>query len=475
MTVYEIIKTLKKTPSTNAKREILREHADNHLFRKVLTHTFDPRITYGIKKIPNYDYVAYDLTLDEAIDELQQLISRERTGNDAILFLQGILETVSEEDAEVIKWIIAKDFKAGFGVSLVNDEMGDFKIYEVPYMGATGYSEKRVMDIMKKGRAFSEVKMDGRYLNCVVTNSTNVFMESRGGKPNPLMGCLEEEAKTLAAHMAHTDVVFNGELMFKGEPDRYIANGIISSFVSIAQKEYDGVDISKERVRFEKRHGLTIEEAKTRINFVVWDYLPYDKYLEKRWDETREIRLAKLKQAVMETGTFEIIEYRVVNSVADAIAHFQEMLARGEEGTILKEWTGIWEDKKPNYQVKMKLEISTDLRIVGFNYGTPGTKNENVISSINVESMCGVLSASPGGISESDMKYITENMDMLLGKIVEVKSSGTSRDSEGNWSLLHPVFNRLRLDKNTGDDLNYILNEIEAPAKGLKSEITSNS
>jgi hypothetical protein len=114
----------------------------------------------------------------------------------------------------------------------------------------------------------------------------------------------------------------------------------------------------------------------------------------------------------------------------------------------------------------MKIEIDTDLIIVGFNYGTPGTKNEHVISSLNVESTCGILKTSPGGISESDMKYITENMDELLGKIVEVKSCGISQDSEGNYSLLHPVFKTLRLDKNSGDDLDKI-KEIDSAAKGL--------
>lgn len=464
-TPYEIIELLRATSSLNDKRTILGTNKENKLFQRVLTYALDPRITFGIKKIPNYDYIAYDLTLDEAITELDKLVNREYTGKKATLFLQGILETVEDEVAEVIKWIIAKDFKAGFGVSLINDEMAPFSVYEVPYMGATSYSPKRVKDIMKKGDAFSEVKMDGRYLNCVVREG-DVFMESRGGKPNPLMGCLEDEARTLAHHMGYLEVVFNGELMLKGEKDRYKANGIISSFVSMSQKLYDGSDISKEIAKFEKQYGMSLNEVKERITLVCWDYIPYENYLEKTWTRPRFERLSHLVLALEETKTFEIVEYEVVQTEAHAIEHFQKMLARGEEGTILKAWDGIWEDKKPTYQCKMKVEMNVDLRITGFNYGTPGTKNEHVISSLNVESTCGKLTTSPGGIKEDMMKYITENMDSLLGSIVEVKSCGISQNSEGEYALLHPAFIKLRDDKDTGDDLTSIL-EIDAMAKGL--------
>ena len=53
------------------------------------------------------------------------------------------------------------------------------------------------------------------------------------------------------------------------------------------------------------------------------------------------------------------------------------------------------------------------VKIIGFNYGTSGTKNENVISSLTVKSSCGNVITRPGGISESDMDYITSNQDKL--------------------------------------------------------------
>jgi DNA ligase-1 len=151
--------------------------------------------------------------------------------------------------------------------------------------------------------------------------------------------------------------------------------------------------------------------------------------------------------------------------------HFQEVLATEvdgvpQEGTILKSETGDWKDGKPTWQIKMKLEMDVDLVIVGFNYGTKGTKNENVISSLNCETSDGLLKTRPQGIKEDMMKFITENQDNLMGKVVQVKCNGLSHDKDGNYSLLYPAFMMVREDKNTCDSLESI-KEIENMVKSL--------
>jgi DNA ligase-1 len=137
-----------------------------------------------------------------------------------------------------------------------------------------------------------------------------------------------------------------------------------------------------------------------------------------------------------------------------------------QEGTILKSEMGEWKDGKPTWQIKMKLEMDIDLVIVGFNYGTKGTKTENVISSLSCESSDGLLKTRPQGIKEEMMQYITENQDTLLGKIVQVKCNGLSNDKDGNYSLLYPAFMMVRDDKDTCDSLEGIKN-IENMVKSL--------
>ncbi len=110
--------------------------------------------------------------------------------------------------------------------------------------------------------------------------------------------------------------------------------------------------------------------------------------------------------------------------------------------------------------------MDVDLRITGFNMGTKGTKNEFVVSSFNVESSDGLVKTRPQGLKEDMMKFITENQENLLGKVIQVKCNGLSNDRDGNYSLLYPSFVAIRDDKDTCDSLESI-REIEDMVKLL--------
>jgi ATP-dependent DNA ligase len=148
------------------------------------------------------------------------------------------------------------------------------------------------------------------------------------------------------------------------------------------------------------------------------------------------------------------------------MSHFQEVLEAGEEGTILKASKGTWKDGKPVWQIKMKLEMDVDLRIIGFKYGGKGTKNEFVISSLICESSDGLVVTDPSGMKEAEMAKVTANQDSLLGTVVQVRCCGLSQDKHGNHALLHPSVVEFRDDKDTCDSLDSI-REIENMVKTL--------
>jgi hypothetical protein len=66
------------------------------------------------------------------------------------------------------------------------------------------------------------------------------------------------------------------------------------------------------------------------------------------------------------------------------------------------------------------------------------------------------------------MKYITDNQDLLKGKIVDVECAGVSINKAGEYSLLHPRIGKLKFrdDKTIADSLEEIL-ENEKMCKGL--------
>lgn len=460
--IKKIFDEISSEPGSNKKMEILSSYKDNELLKRVLYLANSPRIKFYIKQIPEYtpDNSSPE-KLKWGLDGLKLLSSRKFTGHEATKWLQVILSGLSKDDAYIIERIIDKDCRIGMADNNINKVFKKL-IEQTPYMGAKAFEENLARKIFENRRqGYSQIKMDGRYCNAIIRNGV-VDLESRQGEATILEG-----ATFLEELKQWQDCVLNGELTIDGIPDRAIANGIVTSLISIGKKKIDGEDIKKELEKFEKKNKMSFEEALKLVKFTVWDKITVEEYENAYSDRTYDYRfgeLAGILLGVHKPKMIALIEHKLVSSYEEAMEHFLSALSRGLEGTILKACSTKWEDGKHNNQIKMKLEMDVDLKIVGFNYGTG--KNEKVISSLNAESSDGRVFTRPTGIDEETMKFITDNQDKLLGTIVEVKSCGLTKDSEGNYALLHPVFKKLRDDKNTCDSFDSI-QKIEAMAKGL--------
>jgi hypothetical protein len=457
MTVKDIFDEISNESSTLKKTEIVTKYKDNELFKRVLYMANSKRVKFYIKQIPEYTpnlcgRSNWDIQLPYALDLLSSLSTRELTGHAGIERLKMILEGVQPYDAYIIERVIEKDCKIGFGTRMINKVFPDL-IEKTGYQGCKPYTKEGILKLLAKGPCFSDEKMDGRYMNAVIQGG-ELDPESRQGEPTILednsFNILFEELRTLP------DCVLNGELTMVGFP-RYISNGIISSLISISEKRAEGKDVTKELEKFDKKH-LPFNEALRRVRYTAWDMLTLDEYFTRKCNRSYKVRRAQLVETLKTTDTkayqtISVVETRIVNTLADVMEHFNEVVSRDGEGTVVKSMDGVWVDSKPSYQIKVKKEITLDLRIISFNYGTKGTKNENVISSINVESEGGLLKTTPGGMDEDMMEYVTENQDKLIRTILEIKCSGLSQDSNGNYSTLHPRFGKLRDDKTVANTL----------------------
>lgn len=462
MTIKQIFDEIAAEGGTNAKMDILSKYKDNEILKRVLYLANSKRIKFYIKQIPTYKSLGGPvcISLEFALTSLEPLSNRGITGYAAKEHLVDILEACSDDDAYIIERIIEKDCKIGMGTTNMNKIFPDL-IEKTPYMGAKSFDPKLIKKIFEKdGIAFSQVKMDGRYANAIIRGG-EVELESRQGEPTILI----PQPKFVSELSKLDDCVLNGELTIPGI-SRYESNGIIASLISISKKTIDGKDVTKEIAEFEEEH-MGYFDALNSIVYTAWDVIKIDEYFEAKSSMAYNFRFQILKEIIEGSNStnVKLIECKTVRSYEEAMAHFQEMLNRGEEGTILKAYMGAWKDGKPNWQIKCKLEMDIDLKIIGFNYGSG--KNTNVISSVNAESSDSKVFTRPTGIDEKKMKFITENQEKLMGSIIEVKCSGLSHDSEGNYALLHPVFKGFRDDKDTCDTLDSI-KDIEAMAKGLK-------
>jgi len=462
MTIKQIFDQIRSESGTNRKMEILGMYKTDEILRAVLYNTYSNRVKYHIKQIPVYkrDDSQPTMEMQDALILLKSISDRKVTGNAAIEWLVSILEAVSPDDAHVIERIIEKDAKIGMAKTNINKIFPDL-IETTPYQGAQSFSEKKARDILSEGPAWSQVKMDGRYCNAIIQEGS-VYLESRSGEPTVILGAaiIEELSKW-------DDGVLNGELTIDGV-DRNTSNGIINSIISISKKIQDGEDPDSDMENIKDRHGMSYEEALGLIRFTLWDRIEIDEYFNGESKTPYMDRFSQLKNRIglHNCTMISLVETQLVLTYEEAMNHFISVLGRGLEGTILKSTTAPWKDGKPKWQIKMKLEIDLDMEIIGFNYGTPGTKNEHVISSLTVQSSCGKVVTRPGGIDESTMTWITQNQSNLMGSIVTMKCCGLSHDNEGNYSTLHPVFKSIRDDKHEADSLEKIF-EIENAAKTL--------
>lgn len=464
MTIKAIFDEINSVSGDKDKMAILAKYRDNELLKRVLYLCKSKRVKYYIKQIPEYTNSGKaTLSLETALGELNLISDRQYTGSEAINHLIGILTDLSLDDAFIVERIIDKDPKIGMGTTFINkvykvDKKDPDLIEDTPYMGAISFDEKKARAIFgtatKPKVGLSQIKMDGRYCNAIIRNG-EVELESRAGEPTILKGALflEELAR-------FDNCVLNGELTMDGV-SRYESNGVIASLIDILGKrsERTQTENAKKLSAFENKHGA-IEEWLTKIRFTVWDTITVEEYFNKESKTPYYQRLKNVRDMVSKAKATMVreIESKEVKSYGEAMNHFQEVLATEvdgvpQEGTILKASDGEWKDGKPTWQIKMKLEMDVDLRITGFNLGTKGTKNENVVSSLNAESACGLLKTRPQGIKEDMMVYITENQDKLVGKIIQVKCNGLSHDKDGNHSLMYPSFVAIRDDKNTCDNL----------------------
>jgi len=444
MTIKEIFDEIANESGTNEKMNILSKYKENELLKRVLYMANSKRVKFYIKQIPEYskDLLPFPNDLQWGLDSLELLSERTLTGHDGINHLKDILERVDSDDAYIIERVIEKDCKIGMGTRNINKVFKDL-IEKTGYMGCKPYSKELITKLLSKGPAYSQEKMDGRFINIIIQGD-EITNESRQGEPTIL-----DHPLFMSELVGIKNCVLNGELTMEGI-ERYESNGIVSSLITIATKQADGKDASKDIAKLEKKH-LPYREALDLIRVTAWDILTIDEYYTRKCTRPYDERLAELNETLQGFKTLSVVETREVSTIEEVMEHFVEVLKRNGEGTVVKSKDGVWADKKPTYQIKVKKEINLDLKIVGFNYGTG--KNVSLISSLDVESSEGLLTTSPTGINEDTMEYITNNQDSLMGRIVEIKCSGLSQDSEGNYSALHPVYKVIRDDKDEPNTL----------------------
>ena len=451
--VQSILEKLENTNSQKEKIEILKTM--NEAQKRWFKMCYNSLITFGVKKIPEYTSESNSLDTMSIMDILEkEFVTREITGNAAIERLRDILSNA--EEPEAVERLIKRDARCSVNSTLLNKVFPNL-IPEIPCMLAQPMNEKTLKNI--KFPAFSQLKADGMRCIAFIT-SNNVRMFSRNGTEiiceplkNTLMTIGQIEENLLSDNVT---LMLDGELIcYKDNKllDRKTSNGICNKVLK----------------------GTASENELNLIQMQLWDIVKIDSNtFNPLEDKSYEARLEDL-YSILNTNScskLEVIPTEVVNSMEEALEHFQKMLSQGLEGTILKNQDAKWSNTRSKDLVKLKEENTIDLLVVDIEEGSGDFEGglgaiicETSDKKLRVRVGTGFSFEDRGFVNDlsngkkvvKQIKSLEEVSKNYLGKIVEVKYNQIIKSKgKDEMSLFLPRLVCIRNDKDTANSIEEI-------------------
>ena len=450
--VFQRIDHIAKTPSTNEKVDLLKKYLQSKLFKRVIWCTYTQTLKYNVKAFPKFNPTGFaDRGFEFVLPILKQL-SNQNGADSSIKNKLFQAASIDKETYRVVEMICDGDLQCGIGARLINKAVPN-TVKILSYQRCQ--TSKFIDSIVFEPYAIAQCKADGAFANLIIDENLQIKFLTRNGKEIFQLEHLKKKIKSQNpllkfGHRRGIDHSFLGDFsskVFFGElrvfnPDgsimnRKAGNGVISQCL---QK-------------------LCPPDLIKRIFYTTWGCTD----LECFWNGEDAVTYGN---RFYETCNFinvvadpyvKLIQFENVKSLEEAYSFFRKMRSLGEEGEILKNISGIWEDDQSGSKdcIKIKHSFECDLRVVGWNYGTKGKKYGETVGSIDLESECGKLKVNVSGLLDSEREW---DWDMMIGTIVTVEAESviTSKTKE-KASLYTPSFIEPREDKDVADTLEEII------------------
>ena len=426
MEVKEIIKQLESTSSSNEKIKIIKKNKDNELFKKVLIYTYDKNLKFKVSKksIKPRDGKSKWNDLFEMLDELSQ----SNINNDLKINVNRFLGSIEDEEIRdlVIK-ILLKDLKCNISVKSINKAIQGL-IFDFQVMKASAYNDKTKEGFIKKARKqgyIMSIKRNGERGEVIKENG-KIIIKSRQNKLYEDLIDLEKAFKDMPDNTFYEGELLafnpNGEEWKTSEDQFKLTNKILHT---------DG-----------EKHGIYIE---------LFDMIPLEdfkngeskikakdrrKNIDKLVDKVDNELIHKAETIYQGTNT-DLIQEKL-EEVSDCSKH---------EGLMIILNDSIYESKRVNYHLKVKLWQTMDLKVIGLK---ESIEKPNTLGSLIVDFKGEKQGVS--GISDSLKELWWNNSKEIIGKVIEVKYKSITKDKEGNESLQFCTFVRVREE---GKEISY--------------------
>ena len=441
---WTIIAELEVNNSKLAKQEIIKREAlvRNDDFFEGLKLCFDPFITFGIAKIPENKKDGLGLGFLDFKNCVENLISRKITGNAAKDLVNNLCNRATKEQWNGwYRRILLKDLKCGMSENTVNLVVyGDWVRKQwvegiAPQYRITVFESQLASDSSDHpnymvGKKIIDTKMDGnRCLTILWPSENKVQQFSRNGKELVNFPIIVEQFKKVL-HIFSEPMVIDGEIMS-------------SSFQDLMKQV---------------RRKTDIQTADATLN--IFDWIPLNQFLEGMGKESQLLRSKKLK-AWYEINQNHIsnilfLEYEEVDlDSEDGQKRLSELIVlaaeNGAEGIMVKDIDAVYECKRGKNWLKIKPNITVDLKIINLVLGEKGTKNENCLGAILCEGYDkgkNIKVSVGSGFTDEQRISFWENRKFLIGRIMEIRADAiTKAENNEYYSLRFPRFERFREDK----------------------------
>lgn len=439
--IYNILCELAETSSRKEKEAILVREKNNTLLARVFSAAYNPHINYYIKQIPEIkDEYVFSISLNQALDKLDELANRTVTGNAAVARLAQILGELTPDDRSVLRMVVLKDLRCGVSEATINKVWKNL-IPTYPCLLATSDDPKSRAKI--RFPALAQEKCDGMRINAICLDG-NVTYFSRNGKA---VDCgsdwLNKEVKNLtsqisALHGKDEDFVLDGELLVWDNKNnapmpRKQGNGICNKAIQ----------------------GTVSEKEKELFVLVVWDAIPYNEFVKGKGSENYEDRWERVEQAYdlisFSMNQITLVPTWYIESWDEAKSIYSKAVSQGKEGLIIKNMKGVWEDKRSPDLVKIKEEQETALEVIDWIEGDGKYRGKLGALVCKSSGSNPVLVNVGSGFSDEDREQFTR--EKMVGLVISVIYNEIITKEDGTRSLFLPRFDQIRFDKNDADVL----------------------
>jgi DNA ligase-1 len=417
--VIEVLEQLESDSSRLFKEKVLTDNKDDLLLRDFLTMAFDPWKNWGVAKYNRPDPLPgnsnhEDVELSTFMVLLEALNRRVLTGNKA---REAVEVAMSQFDALGQKWcerLLWRNLRCGVSATTINKiwpgSIVPFAVALAESLTTVGVNGDFKITDPVKYPVRVEAKLDGLRL-IAVKNRGEVSLFTRSGTPIETLPKIVQAIKDLK----EDDIVLDGEVM--GEDWNESASVVMSS----KSKKDDST-----------------------MRYHVFDIVDFTAWQQQVSNTHYRARLLDLQLTIGDTlGTpFRYVKSTTANDETELRQFYNECLAEGYEGVMLKRLDTPYQWKRTDAILKMKPVATEEGVIVGWHLSPEKTKRAGQFGGFHVLTKNGVVTKVGGGYTDVLKKQIQdEGPDTYIGRIAEVEHQPPFTN---DGKLRFPVFSRFR-------------------------------